>query len=90
MAVSLVTLGEGWHNYHHVFPWDYKAAEIGHILFNTTTVILDAFAAIGQAYDLKSPSKGLVLKMAAKYGDGSYHGHQEVDENGEEVNAKND
>ncbi|KAJ8966900.1 hypothetical protein NQ317_010171 [Molorchus minor] len=24
LAVSLAALGEGWHNYHHVFPWDYK------------------------------------------------------------------
>lgn len=25
--VSTVALGEGWHNYHHMFPFDYKAAE---------------------------------------------------------------
>ncbi|XP_034247037.1 stearoyl-CoA desaturase 5-like isoform X3 [Thrips palmi] len=27
--VAYITFGEGWHNYHHVFPWDYKAAELG-------------------------------------------------------------
>lgn len=29
LAVSLAALGEGWHNYHHVFPWDYKTSELG-------------------------------------------------------------
>ncbi|TMW52723.1 hypothetical protein DOY81_002173 [Sarcophaga bullata] len=27
--VSFLALGEGWHNYHHVFPWDYKTGEFG-------------------------------------------------------------
>ena len=26
IAVSLLSLGEGWHDYHHLFPWDYAAA----------------------------------------------------------------
>lgn len=25
---SFWAMGEGWHNYHHVFPFDYKAAEL--------------------------------------------------------------
>ena len=25
--VSFITLGEGWHNYHHAFPKDYRASE---------------------------------------------------------------
>jgi stearoyl-CoA desaturase (delta-9 desaturase) len=27
--VSILTLGEGWHNWHHAYPWDYAAAELG-------------------------------------------------------------
>lgn len=27
--VSFFTYGEGYHNYHHVFPWDYSASEFG-------------------------------------------------------------
>ena len=26
IAVALLSLGEGWHDYHHLFPWDYAAA----------------------------------------------------------------
>ncbi|XP_022186709.2 acyl-CoA Delta(11) desaturase isoform X2 [Nilaparvata lugens] len=86
LTVSILAMGEGWHNYHHVFPWDYRAAELGHYLFNSTTVIIDLFAKIGWAYDLKSPSPELVQKISKKYGDGtepylgrspSHHDHPE-------------
>ncbi|XP_040154102.1 stearoyl-CoA desaturase 5 isoform X1 [Anopheles arabiensis] len=71
-AVSIVSMGEGWHNYHHVFPWDYKAAEMGHYSVNVTTFWLDVFAKIGWAYDLKEPSKELVRRTLEKYGDGTH------------------
>lgn len=72
VAVSIVAMGEGWHNYHHVFPWDYRAAELGGYLLNTTTLWLDLFASIGWAYDLKTPSKQLVQQVAVNHGDGSW------------------
>jgi len=34
--VSLLAMGEGWHNYHHVFPWDYKTGEFGNYSLNIT------------------------------------------------------
>ncbi|XP_063243514.1 acyl-CoA Delta-9 desaturase [Bacillus rossius redtenbacheri] len=71
-VVALVAMGEGWHNYHHVFPWDYKAAELGGYAFNLTTFFLDVFAKVGWAYDLKSPSRELVRRVAQGYGDGSH------------------
>jgi len=46
--VSTLTIGEGWHNYHHVFPWDYKAAELGTYSFNWTTAFIDVMAKIGR------------------------------------------
>lgn len=52
IAVSIAAMGEGWHNYHHVFPWDYKAAELAH-RFNVTTFWIQLFSKIGWAYDLK-------------------------------------
>ncbi|XP_058812887.1 stearoyl-CoA desaturase 5-like [Topomyia yanbarensis] len=70
--ISIVAMGEGWHNYHHVFPWDYKAAELGDYRFNVTTFWLDLFSRIGWAYDLKEPSKELVQRTVNKYGDGTY------------------
>ncbi|KAL0274794.1 UNVERIFIED_CONTAM: hypothetical protein PYX00_002833 [Menopon gallinae] len=90
LAVAIVAFGEGWHNYHHVFPWDYKAAEMGNYVVNFTTMWLDLFAKIGWAYDLKEPSRELVRKIAEKYGDGS-HEHcpstHEVDETGNVINC---
>ncbi|XP_065212584.1 acyl-CoA Delta-9 desaturase-like [Planococcus citri] len=73
IGVAIVAMGEGWHNYHHVFPWDYKAAELGDYKFNITTMWLDFFSKIGWAYDMKTPSKDLVHKTMAKHGDGSHH-----------------
>ncbi|EDW14562.1 acyl-CoA Delta-9 desaturase [Drosophila mojavensis] len=70
--VSNITFGEGWHNYHHVFPWDYKAAELGTYNGNWTTAFIDLMAKIGQAYDLKYVSKEMVYKRVLRTGDGSH------------------
>ncbi|XP_046602986.1 acyl-CoA Delta-9 desaturase-like isoform X2 [Neodiprion virginianus] len=80
LSVAIVAMGEGWHNYHHVFPWDYKAAELGNYTFNVTTFLIDMFAKIGWAYDLKQPSAALVRKVAEKHGDGSHHAWREAPE----------
>ncbi|XP_050437283.1 acyl-CoA Delta(11) desaturase-like [Adelges cooleyi] len=76
LAVSIVAMGEGWHNYHHVFPWDYRAAELGGYMLNTTTMWLDFFAWLGWAYDRKSPSPQLVQQVALNHGDGSWHEYE--------------
>lgn len=65
-------MGEGWHNYHHTFPWDYKAAELGKYSVNATAFWIDLWAKIGWAYDLKAPSKELVMKVVLNHGDGSH------------------
>jgi stearoyl-CoA desaturase (delta-9 desaturase) len=70
--VSIFAMGEGWHNYHHTFPWDYKAAELGNYTPNATTFLLDMFAKIGWAYDLKSPSKKLIQQTIENNGDGTH------------------
>ena len=72
VTVALWSMGEGWHNYHHTFPVDYKAAELGNYSFNITTALIDMFSYIGWAYDLKQPSKSLVVQAARKSGDGSH------------------
>jgi stearoyl-CoA desaturase (Delta-9 desaturase) len=71
-GVAIATFGEGWHNYHHVFPWDYRADEFGNYRFNVTTAFIDFFAKIGWAYDLKTTSKEMIKKRVAKTGDGSH------------------
>lgn len=71
-TVAFLTLGEGWHNYHHVFPWDYRSSELGFYRYNFTTRFIDFFAKIGWAYDLKYVSHDMVQKRAIRTGDGSY------------------
>ncbi|KAL7016939.1 hypothetical protein ACKWTF_010206 [Chironomus riparius] len=68
VAVAVVAMGEGWHNYHHVFPWDYKAAELGDYKLNITTMWIDFFAKIGWAWDLKEPSSDLIRRTVEKHG----------------------
>ncbi|CAH0399746.1 unnamed protein product [Chilo suppressalis] len=68
--VSLVTLGEGFHNYHHVFPWDYKTAELGNNKLNVTTWFINFFTKLGWAYDLKTVSNEIVRARAMRTGDG--------------------
>lgn len=70
--VAWAAFGEGWHNYHHVFPWDYKAAELGNYRLNFTTAFLDFMSKIGWAYDLKTVSPEMVKKRAKRTGDGSW------------------
>lgn len=67
--LGIMTQGEGWHNYHHVFPWDYKTAELGNYRYNITTGFIDFFAKIGWAYDLKTASDELIQKRMARSGD---------------------
>ncbi|XP_013142870.1 PREDICTED: stearoyl-CoA desaturase 5-like isoform X2 [Papilio polytes] len=67
--VSLAALGEGWHNYHHVFPWDYRTSELGR--FNVSTNFIDLFAKIGWAYDLKAATPTVITNRALRSGDGS-------------------
>ncbi|XP_076239523.1 acyl-CoA Delta-9 desaturase-like [Calliopsis andreniformis] len=71
VSVALFAIGEGWHNYHHVFPYDYKAAELGNYKLNFTTAFIDFCARIGLAYDLKFVPESVVLKRATRTGDGS-------------------
>lgn len=44
-GVSAVALGEGWHNFHHAYPHDYRSSAPAR--FNLTTLVLDACAAMG-------------------------------------------
>ena len=67
-----MALGEGWHNYHHTFPWDYKTSELGNYSFNFTTAFVDFFAKIGWAYDMKTVSKDTIKSRVERTGDGTH------------------
>ena len=66
IIVSYITHGEGWHNYHHTFPWDYKAAELDTYRGNTHTAFIDLMAKLGLAYDLKVAPKSMIQKCKSK------------------------
>lgn len=53
--VSYVAIGEGWHNYHHTYPYDYKASEFG--VVNFTTRFLLWAKKHGLIYDCKEHHK---------------------------------
>nr|XP_018907793.1 PREDICTED: acyl-CoA Delta(11) desaturase-like [Bemisia tabaci] len=72
MLVSVASMGDGWHNYHHVFPWDYKNAEKWDYRLNFSAALVDAFAKLGWAYDLKTVPERMVAERVLKTGDGSH------------------
>lgn len=74
--VSIVSMGEGWHNYHHTFPYDYRAAELGVSSVNLTLFWLNLFSKIGWAYDMRHPSEEAVRNQALRHGDGTHSKHE--------------
>lgn len=56
IAANFYGLGEGFHNYHHTFPYDYSTSEHGKYM-NITTAFIDFFASLGLAYDLRKVDK---------------------------------
>lgn len=56
--VSFFALGEGYHNFHHAFPFDYRVADFGR--FNIGRIFLDWMAKWGHAYDLKVATKEMI------------------------------
>ncbi|XP_055324482.1 acyl-CoA Delta12-desaturase-like isoform X2 [Sitodiplosis mosellana] len=77
LPVALAAFGEGWHNYHHVFPWDYKTSELGNYKFNISTAFIDFMAKIGWARDCKFVSPEMVARRIAKTGDGTHSHHED-------------
>jgi stearoyl-CoA desaturase (delta-9 desaturase) len=74
--VSVCALGEGWHNWHHKYPYDYAASEFGvHRQFNPTKLFIDICCALGLASNCKRAT-GAWSKLRASrekliYGDES-------------------
>lgn len=49
---SIVAVGEGWHNYHHKYAYDYRASEFGWTSeWNPTTLLLDGLGAVGLVWN---------------------------------------
>ena len=65
--VSVLAMGEGFHNYHHTFPYDYSTSEWG-LRLNMTTCFINAMAKLGLASDLRTASPSVVAARAARTG----------------------
>lgn len=63
--VAYGCVGEGYHNYHHAYPWDYGIGEQGN-WFNLGKAFIDIMFMTGQAYDLKQASPDMISKSRAK------------------------
>jgi stearoyl-CoA desaturase (delta-9 desaturase) len=49
---SIVANGEGWHNWHHSYPYDYSCSEGGFLSqWNHTKILIDFLGLLGQTYD---------------------------------------
>ncbi|XP_072160769.1 acyl-CoA Delta-9 desaturase isoform X2 [Bemisia tabaci] len=66
--VAVVALGEGWHNFHHTFPWDYRTAEAGKWP-NLTTTLIDFCARRGWVHDRKAVTTEMLINRVVKRGD---------------------
>jgi stearoyl-CoA desaturase (delta-9 desaturase) len=67
-ATIIGAIGEGFHNYHHTFPWDYATSEFGP-KYNLTTCFIDLCASIGWAYDRKTVSPNVIRQRKERTGD---------------------
>ena len=74
--VAFLSLGEGWHNFHHAFPYDYRTAELGIHVFNPTTAFLDFFGKLGWAYDFKMVTDETIKKRKKRSGNPSLDHHK--------------
>jgi len=54
LYVAIGAMGEGWHNWHHKYPYDYATSEHGVFMqFNPTKFLIDTFVFFGLAWDRK-------------------------------------
>ena len=79
--VSLLSTGEGFHNYHHTFPHDYSTSEWTYAL-NLTTFFIDVMALIGQAHGRRSVARETVQARIQRTGPNSLARMQEKEKAG--------
>lgn len=65
--VSLCSVGEGWHNWHHKYPYDYAASEFGiSSQFNPSKLFIDVMAQLGLVWDRKRASAAWAMGRARR------------------------
>lgn len=71
LCFFFISPGEGFHNYHHTFPFDYATSEFGCKL-NLTTAFIDLMCFLGLAKDRRRVQKESVAARVQRTGDGSH------------------
>jgi len=65
--VSLCSVGEGWHNWHHKYPYDYAASEFGiSSQFNPSKLFIDVMAYLGLVWDRKRATSAWAMGRARR------------------------
>jgi len=65
--VSFVAVGEGWHNWHHKYPFDYAASEFGiSSQFNPSKLFIDVCAKLGMVWDRKRGTAAWAMGRARR------------------------
>jgi len=65
--VSWFAIGEGWHNWHHKYPYDYAASEFGiSSQYNPSKLVIDALASIGLVWGRKRATEAWVRGRARR------------------------
>jgi len=68
--VIYLSMGEGSHNYHHAFPYDYATSDQKwYESFNPATLFIVCASIIGMAYELNKPSKDVIHQFVSRKGD---------------------
>lgn len=68
--VSFCSVGEGWHNWHHKYPFDYAASEFGiSSQFNPSKLFIDVLAAVGLTWGRKRGNAAWALGRARRIRD---------------------
>lgn len=60
-VTALITMGEGYHNYHHAFPWDYRNGVARHH-FDPTKWVVHGLSKVGLTWNLKRVSQQEIMK----------------------------
>jgi len=65
--VSYMAVGEGWHNWHHKYPFDYAASEFGiSSQFNPSKLMIDSFAWLGLVWGRKRATAAWNMNKARR------------------------
>jgi len=65
--VSFCSVGEGWHNWHHKYPFDYAASEFGiSSQFNPSKLFIDMMAKLGMVTDRKRGTAAWAMGRARR------------------------